>query len=109
MEEEENRALQSINETPAEKAAKRGKLNEEVEDLKRHLEIVLDEDDDERFSTLKPKNFSDDFHLNTLRAMFEKPDILAQVWKNQSGKKVPTLKVYSRLDDKCCKTSGQRG
>nr|GFA13795.1 hypothetical protein [Tanacetum cinerariifolium]GFA16829.1 hypothetical protein [Tanacetum cinerariifolium] len=46
MEEEENRALQSINETLAEKAAKRRKLNEEVEDLKRHLEIMLDEDDD---------------------------------------------------------------
>nr|GEV35695.1 copia protein [Tanacetum cinerariifolium] len=45
MEEEENRAIQSINETPAQKAAKRKKLNEEVEDLKRHLEIVPDEDD----------------------------------------------------------------
>nr|GEW72949.1 hypothetical protein [Tanacetum cinerariifolium] len=45
-EEEENRALQTINETLAEKAAKRRKLNEEVEDLKRHLEIVPDEDDD---------------------------------------------------------------
>nr|GEY10681.1 hypothetical protein [Tanacetum cinerariifolium] len=137
MEEEENRALQTINETPTEKAAKRRKLNEEVEDLKRHLEIVPDEDDDvytkatplarkvhvldyeiielnnkpyykiiradgthqlyisfltllrnfdkedlealwslvkERFSTSKPKNFSDDFLLTTLGAMFEKPD-----------------------------------
>nr|GFA85980.1 hypothetical protein [Tanacetum cinerariifolium] len=46
IEEEENRALQSINETPAEKVAKRRKLNEEVEDLKRHLEIMPDEDDD---------------------------------------------------------------
>nr|GFD33837.1 hypothetical protein [Tanacetum cinerariifolium] len=46
MEEEENRALQSVNETPAQKAAKRRKLNEEVEDLKRHLEIMPDEDDD---------------------------------------------------------------
>nr|GEZ64426.1 hypothetical protein [Tanacetum cinerariifolium] len=46
MEEEESRALQSINETPAQKEAKRRKLNEEVEDLKRHLEIVPDEDDD---------------------------------------------------------------
>nr|GEV17038.1 ribonuclease H-like domain-containing protein [Tanacetum cinerariifolium] len=46
MEKEENRALQIINETPAEKVAKRRKLNEEVEDLKRHLEIVPDEDDD---------------------------------------------------------------
>nr|GFC78068.1 hypothetical protein [Tanacetum cinerariifolium] len=128
------------------KAAKRRKLNEEVEDLKRHLEIVPDEDDDvytkaiplarkvpvvdyeiinlnnkpyykiiraygthqlyisfltllknfdrealkalwsivkERFSTSKPKNFSDDFLLTTLGAMFEKSDAQAQVWKNQ--------------------------
>nr|GEY22013.1 xylulose kinase-1 [Tanacetum cinerariifolium] len=46
LEEEENRAIQSINETPAQKAAKRRRLNEEVEDLKRHLENVPDEDDD---------------------------------------------------------------
>nr|GEZ18379.1 hypothetical protein [Tanacetum cinerariifolium] len=46
LEEEENRAIQSINETPTQKAAKRRKLNEEVKDLKRHLEIVPDEDDD---------------------------------------------------------------
>nr|GEY06194.1 ribonuclease H-like domain-containing protein [Tanacetum cinerariifolium] len=46
MKEEESRALQSINETPAQKAAKRRKLNEEVEDLKRHLEIVPNEDDE---------------------------------------------------------------
>nr|GFC00383.1 hypothetical protein [Tanacetum cinerariifolium] len=37
IEEDENRALQTINETLAEKAAKRRKLNKEVEDLKRHL------------------------------------------------------------------------
>nr|GEV43931.1 hypothetical protein [Tanacetum cinerariifolium] len=109
MEEEESRALRSINETPAQKAAKRRKLNEEVEDLKRHLEIVPDEDDDvyteatslarknfdredleslwslvkERFSTSKPNNFSDDFLLTTLGAMFEKPDGQDQVWKSQ--------------------------
>nr|GEX05174.1 hypothetical protein [Tanacetum cinerariifolium] len=46
LEEEENRAIESINETLSQKAAKRRKLNEEVEDLKRHLEIVPDEDDD---------------------------------------------------------------
>nr|GEW00541.1 hypothetical protein [Tanacetum cinerariifolium] len=135
-----------INETPTERAAKRRKLNKEVEDLKRHLEIVPDIDNDvyteatplarmvlivdyeiieinnkpyykfiradgthqlyisfltllkninredlealwnlvkERFSTSKPKNFSDDFLLTTLRAMFKKPDAQAQVWKNQ--------------------------
>nr|GEU61572.1 retrotransposon protein, putative, Ty1-copia subclass [Tanacetum cinerariifolium] len=105
MEEEENRELQSINETPVQKAAKRRKLSKEVEDLKRHLEIMADEDDDvyteatllarknfdredlealwslvkERFSTSKPKNFFDDFLLTTLGAMFEKPDGQAQV------------------------------
>nr|GEX26301.1 hypothetical protein [Tanacetum cinerariifolium] len=142
IKEEENRALQTINETPAEKASKRRKLNEEVEDLKGHLQIVPNEDDDvytkatpfagkvpivdyeiieinnkpyykiirvdethqlyisfltllrnfnredlealwslvkERFSTVKPKNFSDDFLLTTLGAMFEKPDAHAQI------------------------------
>nr|GEV82356.1 hypothetical protein [Tanacetum cinerariifolium] len=109
MEEEESKALQSINKTPAQKVAKRRKLNKEVEDLKRYSEIVPDEDDDvytevtplarknfekedfealwslvkERFSTSKPKNFFDDFLLTTLGAMFEKPDGQAQVWKNQ--------------------------
>nr|GEV52858.1 hypothetical protein [Tanacetum cinerariifolium] len=134
LEEKENRELQKLNETPAEREAKRRKLNdEEVEDLKRHLEIVPNEDDDvytkatplarkvpvvdyqviemnnkpyykiiradgthqlyvsfltllrnfdredlealwslvkERFSTVKPKNFSDDFLLTTLRARY---------------------------------------
>nr|GEU33300.1 putative ribonuclease H-like domain-containing protein [Tanacetum cinerariifolium] len=38
--------FESINETPAQKAAKKRKLNEEVEDLKRYFEIMPDEDDD---------------------------------------------------------------
>nr|GEW41442.1 hypothetical protein [Tanacetum cinerariifolium] len=46
IEEEERRAIESINETPAQKAAKRRKLNEEVAELNKHLEIVPDEDDD---------------------------------------------------------------
>nr|GEW76466.1 hypothetical protein [Tanacetum cinerariifolium] len=142
IEEEESRALKRINETPAEKVAKRKKLDEEVEELKRHLQIVPNEDDDvyteatplarkvpvvdyeiikqnnklyykiiradgtqqlyisfltllknfdrddlealwslvkERFATTMPKNFSDDFLLVTLGAMFEKPDIHAQI------------------------------
>nr|GEX22813.1 hypothetical protein [Tanacetum cinerariifolium] len=37
IEEDENRALQTINETPTVRAAKMRKLDEEVEDLKRHL------------------------------------------------------------------------
>nr|GFA69754.1 hypothetical protein [Tanacetum cinerariifolium] len=49
IEEEENRTLESINETPAQKAAKRRRLNKEdkdMEEIKQHLEIVPDEDDD---------------------------------------------------------------
>nr|GFA18864.1 hypothetical protein [Tanacetum cinerariifolium] len=46
IEEEERRALKRINETPAEKAVKRRKLDEEIEELKRHLQIVSNEDDD---------------------------------------------------------------
>nr|GEW22250.1 hypothetical protein [Tanacetum cinerariifolium] len=33
----------------------------------------------------KPKNFSNDFLLNTLKTMFEKPNVEAQVWKVQRG------------------------
>nr|GEV34945.1 reverse transcriptase domain-containing protein [Tanacetum cinerariifolium] len=176
LEEEKNRAIQSINEAPAQKVAKRRKLNEEVEDLKQHLEIVPDEDDDvyteatslarkvsvvdyeiihlnnkphykiiradgthqlylsfltllknfdredleslwslvkERFSTSKPNNFSDDFLLTTLRAMFERPDRQAQVWKSQRTvhgqvKEIPTLKVYIKSNVKCSKAESGR-
>nr|GFC28443.1 hypothetical protein [Tanacetum cinerariifolium] len=112
IEEEENRAIASINETLSQKAAKRRRLNEEakdVEELKQHLEIVPNEDDDvyieatplarkdfdregleslwsivkERFSTSKLNNFSDDFLLTTLKAMFGRPDGQDQVWMNQ--------------------------
>nr|GFB28315.1 hypothetical protein [Tanacetum cinerariifolium] len=46
IEEEERRAIESINETPTQKAAKRRKLNEEVAELNKHLEIVPDENND---------------------------------------------------------------
>nr|GFB61988.1 hypothetical protein [Tanacetum cinerariifolium] len=150
MEEEDEEIIKSINETPAQKAAKRRKLNEEAqeaEELKKQLEIVNDEDDDvfteatplgrkvhvvdyeivminnkprykifkaddthqlyisfitllknfdredledlwrivkERFSTLKPSNYSDDCLLATLKTMFEKSDKQDVVWRNQN-------------------------
>nr|GEU43599.1 hypothetical protein [Tanacetum cinerariifolium] len=137
VEEEDRRAIESINKTSAQKAAKRKKLNEEVAELNKHLEIVPNEDNDvfteatplarkvpvmdysiihlnnkphykivkddgthqlcvsfltllknfdrddleslwiivkERFSTTKPDNFTNDFLLTTLGAMFEKAD-----------------------------------
>nr|GEW44000.1 putative ribonuclease H-like domain-containing protein [Tanacetum cinerariifolium] len=184
MEEEKNKALQTISETPKEKAAKRRKLNEKVEDLKRNLQIVPNEDDDvyteatplakkvpvvdyeiiemnnkpyykiiradethqlyisfltllrnfnredlealwslvkERFSTAKPKNFFDDFLLTTLGAIkgqeLEATGIMWCAYHNLynhaadfvSGKEAPTLKIYSRSDVECCKTSSQGG
>nr|GEX83371.1 hypothetical protein [Tanacetum cinerariifolium] len=53
IEEEANRAIESINETPAQKAAKKKRRNEEVKDveeIKQHLEIVPDENDDSQRS-----------------------------------------------------------
>nr|GEU83326.1 hypothetical protein [Tanacetum cinerariifolium] len=46
---EEEEIIKSINETPAQKAAKRRRLREQAkedENLKKHLEVVVDEDDD---------------------------------------------------------------
>nr|GFC24701.1 hypothetical protein [Tanacetum cinerariifolium] len=52
--------------------------NFDREDLEGLWELVK-----ERFVSSKPKNFLDDFLLTTLIYMFEKPDVQAQVWKNQ--------------------------
>nr|GEX22799.1 hypothetical protein [Tanacetum cinerariifolium] len=46
MEEEDNKALKRISESQAEKATKKQKLDEEVEELKRHLQIVPNNEDD---------------------------------------------------------------
>nr|GEV04381.1 hypothetical protein [Tanacetum cinerariifolium] len=138
MDEKDNKAFKMISESQEDKAAKRQKLDEEVEELRRHLQIVPNDEDDvyteatplalnvyvvdykiytehnkpyykikrangshqiyisflhilknfnredlealwrlvkERFASTKPKNFSNDFLLTTLRAMFEKPDV----------------------------------
>nr|GFD22495.1 hypothetical protein [Tanacetum cinerariifolium] len=101
IEEEDNRAIESINETPAQKAAKRRKLNEEVEDLKQHLEIMPDEDDDvyTQATLLARKvpvvdyeivHFNNKPHYKIIHAdgthqltMFERPDGQDQVWKSQ--------------------------
>nr|GEV50337.1 hypothetical protein [Tanacetum cinerariifolium] len=66
---------------------KKQRMDEEAEELKIHLQIVANDDDDvedletlwklvkERFKTTELKNFSDDFLLNILKIMFEKPHI----------------------------------
>nr|GEU50223.1 xylulose kinase-1 [Tanacetum cinerariifolium] len=101
IQEEENRARESINEPPAQKAAKRMKLNEEVEDLNQHLEIMPDEDDDvyTEATPLARKVPVMDYqiiqlnnkpHYKIIRAdethqlaMFKRPDGQNQVWKSQ--------------------------
>nr|GEV89147.1 hypothetical protein [Tanacetum cinerariifolium] len=104
--------------------AMKQKMEQETEELKKNLQIVLDDDDDvytdatllaskisivdykihtkrnrpyikiikvdgnhgERFEKTEPKNYTDDFLLNTLKIMFEKPNVEANVWKVQKGK-----------------------
>nr|GEW87771.1 hypothetical protein [Tanacetum cinerariifolium] len=146
MDEEDSKALKRLSKSQEDKATKKQKLDEEVVELKRHLQIVPNDEDDvytkatplarkvpvvdyeiytennkpyykiiradrspqlflsflsllrnfdredlevlwelvkERFASSKPKNFLDDFLLTTLTYMFDKPDVQAQVWKNQ--------------------------
>nr|GEV92797.1 hypothetical protein [Tanacetum cinerariifolium] len=131
------------------RAAKKQRIDEEVEELKTHLQIVPNDEDDvyteatplalkvpavdyqihhehnkpfykiiradgthqlflsfitllrnfdredlemlwklvqERFQSSEPKNFLDDFLLNTLKTMFEKPSVEASIWRDQRGR-----------------------
>nr|GFA62608.1 hypothetical protein [Tanacetum cinerariifolium] len=57
MKEEDQEIIKSINETPVQKAAKRRKLSEEAQeskDLRKRLEVVEDEDDDDVFIEATP-------------------------------------------------------
>nr|GEV72404.1 hypothetical protein [Tanacetum cinerariifolium] len=104
-------------------------LNQDIDwevAMDHHLEIVSDEDDDvyteatplarkrrlrvtiehsQGKITPKPNNFSDDFLLTTLRAMFGRPDGQDQVWMSQRSvhgqAKIPTLEVYIGSDAEC--------
>nr|GEV04741.1 hypothetical protein [Tanacetum cinerariifolium] len=55
--------------------------NFDREDLEMLRKIVQ-----ERFASSEPKNFSYDFLLNALQTMFEKPNVEANIWKNQRGR-----------------------
>nr|GEY75479.1 hypothetical protein [Tanacetum cinerariifolium] len=148
LEEEASRALKRKTKSLGRQAVKKQKVDEEVEELKKHLQIMPNDDDDvyteatplalevlivdyqihtennkpyykiiradgthqlflsflsllrnfnredlemlwqivqEKFASSKPKNFLDDFLLTILKAMFEKPNVEAQIWKSQRG------------------------
>nr|GEY52893.1 hypothetical protein [Tanacetum cinerariifolium] len=70
--------------------------NFDREDLEAFWSLVK-----ERFSTTKPKNFSDDFLLVTLGAMFEKPNIHAQIWKTQRNVHGPAKVKGWKLLESC--------
>nr|GEY53161.1 hypothetical protein [Tanacetum cinerariifolium] len=108
MEKEDEEIIKSINETPAQKAAKRRKLmidnkpkykiiraddthqfyisfttllkNFDREDLETLWRIVGD-----RFSTSKPTNISDEYLLLTLKTMFGELDGQDAIWRNQKS------------------------
>nr|GEX75880.1 hypothetical protein [Tanacetum cinerariifolium] len=111
LEEKENKALISINETLAEKAEKRQKLNEEVPVVdykiiqlnnKPHYKIIRADDTHQlKISTTKPNNFSDDFLLATIGAMFEKPNIHAQIWKTRRNVHGPAKVKGWKLLESC--------
>nr|GEX13383.1 hypothetical protein [Tanacetum cinerariifolium] len=61
------------------------------EDLEMLWKIVQ-----ERFESSEPTSFSNDFLLNALKTMFEKPNIEANIWKNQTG-------IYRLAKVKSCK------
>nr|GEY40219.1 reverse transcriptase domain-containing protein [Tanacetum cinerariifolium] len=54
MDEEDSRALKRLSESREDKAAKRQKLDEEVAKLKRHLQIVPNDDDDDVYTKATP-------------------------------------------------------
>nr|GEV66149.1 hypothetical protein [Tanacetum cinerariifolium] len=80
MEEEDSKALKRISESQEDKATKKQKLDEELTKLKRHLQIVLNDEDDV-YTEATP--LAHDFLLTTLTYMFKIPDVQAQAWKNQ--------------------------
>nr|GEY95176.1 putative RNA-directed DNA polymerase [Tanacetum cinerariifolium] len=79
--------------------AKKQKIKQETGELKKCLHIVPDDDDDvtiiknfdredleslrkiiKRFEKTEPKNYTDDYLLNNLKIMFEKPNVEANIF-----------------------------
>nr|GEZ40268.1 hypothetical protein [Tanacetum cinerariifolium] len=81
MEKEEEEIIKSINETPAQKAVKRRKKqSEEAQKAQEAQRIVED-----RVSSKKPTNFSDEYLLLTLKTMFGELDAHDAIWRSQKS------------------------
>nr|GEY39715.1 retrovirus-related Pol polyprotein from transposon TNT 1-94 [Tanacetum cinerariifolium] len=88
MDEEDSRALKRLSESREDKAAKKQKLDEEVAELKRHLQIVPNNDDDVYTEAT-------DLARNTWRSFgnwLKKDDLV-------SRETISTFKVYSGSTD----------
>nr|GFA92953.1 hypothetical protein [Tanacetum cinerariifolium] len=92
MEKEDQEIIKSINETPAQKAAKRRKLSEEAQeakDLRKRLKVVEDDDVFVKSTPLAQKVPIVDYQIvlidNKPRTMFEEPDGQDAVWRNQKS------------------------
>nr|GEU59080.1 putative ribonuclease H-like domain-containing protein [Tanacetum cinerariifolium] len=66
---------------------------------------IIRADGNHRFEKTEPKNYTDDYLLNTLKIMFEKPNVEANVWKEQKGKhglaKVKSWKLFDSCGVHC--------
>nr|GEW83303.1 hypothetical protein [Tanacetum cinerariifolium] len=81
IEEEESKLSKKKGENLEQEAAKKQKIDEDVKELKEDLEMLW-KIVQEKFASLEPKNFSDDFLLNALKTMFEQPNVEDSIWKN---------------------------
>nr|GEX40619.1 hypothetical protein [Tanacetum cinerariifolium] len=74
--------------------------NFDREDLESLWKIVR-----ERFEKTKPKNYTNDYLLNTIKIIFEKPIVEANVWKDQKGQyglaKVKSWKLFDSCGVHC--------
>nr|GEW88866.1 hypothetical protein [Tanacetum cinerariifolium] len=112
LEEKENRALKRQSKSFEQQAAKNQKLDEEVEELKKHLQIVPNDEDDvyteatpldlkslvkEIFSSTKPTDDKERTLWFKLKRLFE-PDTDDTLWKLQRNMHDP---LTWRLYDTC--------
>nr|GEV76060.1 hypothetical protein [Tanacetum cinerariifolium] len=85
MEKEDEEIIKSINETPAQKAAKRRKLSEEAQEaynLKGRLEIVQDEDDGVFVEAIP---LAQKVPVVDYQTMFGELDEQDAIWRNQKS------------------------